>query len=74
MIHGEDDRFAEWGKEVSRDTAQKEHRQKHDADAQRRNKSRHGNLRGPLQDAVVQLGAFPKVTLDILNGDGCVVD
>src|ERR1700751_5468906 len=64
----------EWGKEVSRDTAQKEHRQKDDTDAHRRNKSRSGDLRCAFQDAVMQFSALFQVPFDVFDGYRRIVD
>ena len=72
--HGKDDRFGQRNKKILRYAAQEEHGQEDDTDAQCRHQGRHGNLRGSIQDAVVKRGTPFQVTLDILNGDGRIVD
>ena len=58
--HGKDDRLGEWDEEVSRDTAQEEHRQKHDADAKGRDEGGNGDLRCAFKDGVVAAADPPR--------------
>ena len=51
----------------------KEHRQEHDADAERGNQRGHGDLRGAFQDGVVEIVPFLEIALDVFDGDGRVV-
>ena len=71
--HGEDDRFGQRHEEIARDAAQEEHRQKHDADAERRHQGRHRDLRRAFEDRIVQVVAFFQIALDIFNRHGGVV-
>src|SRR5207253_2998004 len=50
--HGENHRFGEGHKEEFRDAGQEEHRNEYDANANRRNERRHGNLRCAVQDGL----------------------
>ena len=72
--HGEDDRLRQRNEKITGDPAEKEHGQEDDADAERRDQGGNGNLRGAVEDRVVQRLAFFEVALDVLDGDGGVVD
>src|SRR3984885_12398126 len=67
--HGEDHRFSQRDKKVMGDAAEKEHRQKHHADAQRRDQQWSTDLLRTHQDGVLEDLALLKVALDIFNRD-----
>ena len=56
------------------DAGEKEHGQEDDADAQRRDQGGNGDLRGSFQDRVVYLVSIFEIALDVLDGDGGIVD
>ena len=72
--HGEDDRLRQRNEEIAGDPAEKEHGQEDDADAERGDQGGNGNLRGAVEDRVVQRLAFFEIALDVLDVDGGVVD
>ncbi len=72
--HREDDGLGERDEEVAGDTAEKEHRQEDDADAEGGDEGGDSDLRGSFEDGVVQRVALFEVALDVLDGDGGVVD
>ena len=71
--HGEHDCFRQRNEKIARHPIEKEHGQEDDADAQRRDQGRYSNLRGAIEDRVVQLVAVFEEALDILDGDGGVI-
>ena len=72
--HGEDHRLRKRHKEIARHSAEEEHGQKHDADAERRDQGRHGDLRRALENGLAQSVALFKEALDVFNRDGGVID
>jgi hypothetical protein len=72
--HGEDDRLGQRDEEVARDAAEEEHGQEDDADAKRGDQRGNGDLRGAFEDGLVEFVALFEVALDVLDGDGGVVD
>ena len=72
--HGENHRFGEGHKEEFRDAGQEEHRNEYDANANRRNERRHGNLRCAVQDGLHGLFSHGQVAVDVFNLHGGVVD
>ena len=70
---GEDHGFGKRHKKVAGDSAQKEHREKHDADAKRGNERRHRDLRRAFQNPIVQALSVLEVALDVLDGYSGIV-
>jgi len=72
--HREHDRLGQRREQIAGDPGEEEHRHEHDADAQRRDKRRHRDLGGPVEDGPVQVGTQVNVAFDVLDRDGRVVD
>src|SRR5581483_6067871 len=72
--HSEAGRLREGDEEITRDPGQEEHRNEHNADTESGNQNRNGDLGTALQDGVAQVMTFLKVTLDVLDRDGGIVD
>ena len=72
--HREDDGFGERHEEIARDAGEEEHRQEDDADGERGNQRRDGDLGGAFEDGFAQLVALFEIAFDVLDGDGGVVD
>ena len=66
--HGEDHRFRQRHEQVAGHAAQEEHRQEHDADAERRDQRGNGDLGCAFEDRVVTACALFEVALDVLDG------
>src|SRR5437899_2739099 len=71
--HGENHRFGEGHKEEFRDAGQEEHRNEYDANANRRNERRHGNLRCAVQDGLHGLFSHGQVAVDVFNLHGGIL-
>jgi hypothetical protein len=71
--HGEHHRLGERYEEVARHAAQKEHRQEHDANAERRHEGGHGNLRRAVQDGLPHVLALFQIAIGVLDLDGRVI-
>ena len=71
--HREHHRFGQRNEQIARHAGQEEHRDEHDADAQRGNQRRQRDLRRAVQDAGVQILALIEIAIDVLDGDRGVV-
>ena len=72
--HGEDHRLGHGDEEVPGHAAEEEHGHEDDADGQGGDQGRDGDLRGAVEDGLLQLLAGFEVAVDVLDGDGGVVD
>src|SRR5262249_35204213 len=72
--HGEHHRLRQRHEQIARHAAQEEHGQKHDADAESGDEGGHGDLGRALEDGGTQLAPLLEVALDVLDGNGGVVD
>ena len=71
--HGERDGFGERNEQVPRDAGEKEHGHEHDANGERGNQRRHGDLRSAIQDGLNDFLALVNVAIDVFDFDGGVV-
>ena len=71
--HRENHRLRERHEEVAGGPAQQEHRQEHDADAERGDQRRHRDLLGAVQDGLPDRFAHVEVAVDVLDLHGGVV-
>ena len=65
--HGENHRFGQRHKEIFRDPAQEEHGHEDDTNRERGNEGWNGNLRGSIQDGLLDLLALFEVAVDVLD-------
>ena len=72
--HGEDHGLGQGHKQVARHAAEQEHGHKDDADGERGDQRRRGNLRGAVEDGLLDLLARFEIAVDVFNFDGGVVD
>ena len=72
--HGKDDCFGKRNKEKFGNPTEEEHGEKHNTDTQGRDQRGYSDLRGSLEDAIVEGSTFFQMTLDIFDGDRGVVD
>jgi hypothetical protein len=72
--HGEDDGFGQRYEEVLRNATEEEHRHEDDADGDGGDKGWDGDLRGAVEDRLLEGLAVFEVAADVLDGDGGVVD
>ena len=72
--HGKDHGLGHGNKKIASHAAQEEHGHKDDADGEGGDQSRGGNLRGAVEDGLLQLLAVFEASVDVLNGHGGVVD
>ena len=71
--HREDHRLRQRDEQVAGDPAQQEHRQEHDADAQRGHEGGHGDLLGAVQNGLEDRLAQVQIAVDVLDLHGGVV-
>ena len=71
--HGENYGFSQWHEQELGHAAQEKHRYEHDTDGKRRDKRRHRDFAGAIQDGLVQARSHVQVTLDILDGHRGVI-
>ncbi|KAG0775824.1 hypothetical protein G6F22_013018 [Rhizopus arrhizus] len=72
--HGEDHRQRHRSEQIAGDAVEQEHRHEHDADAQQRHECRANDLRGAIKDRLAYALALLQVPVDVLDGDGGIVD
>ena len=73
--HSEDDGFRERNEEEARHSGEEEHRNEHDADAERGNESRDSDLRSAGKNGVFNvLVAGFEIAINVLDFNGRVVD
>ena len=72
--HGEDHGLGHGHKQVARHAAQEEHGHEDDADGERGDERGRGDLRGAVEDGLLDLLARLQVAVDVLDFDGGVVD
>ena len=72
--HGEDHGFGEGHEEVARDAAQEEHGHEDDADREGGDEGGGGDLRGAVEDGLLDFLAGFQVAVDVFDFDGGVVD
>ncbi len=71
--HREHDCFCHRHKQVTRHAREEKHGYEDDADGERGNKGRHGNLLRAIENRLFQFLLHPQVSLDVLNFHGGVV-
>ena len=70
----EHDGLGQRPEQVAGDAAELEHRHEHDAQAKQRDEGRHDDLLRAVEDRRLDLFALLEVVVDVLDGDGAVVD
>jgi hypothetical protein len=72
--HGEDDGFGERHEQVARHAAEEEHGHEDDADGQGGDECRNGDLRGAVENGLLDLLAGLEIAVDVFDLDRRVVD
>ena len=72
--HGEDHGLGEGHEQIARYAAQQEHGHEDDADRERGNHGRRGDLRGAVKNGLLDLLALLEIAIDVFDFDGGVVD
>ena len=72
--HGEDHRLGHGHEQVARHAAEEEHGHEDDADGESGDQRGHGDLRGAVEDGLLELLARLEIAVDVFDGDGGVVD
>ena len=72
--HGEEDGLGQRHEEILRHAAQKEHGHEDDADGEGGDQRGHGDLRGAVEDGLLDVLAHFEIAVDVLDLDGGVVD
>jgi hypothetical protein len=71
--HSEANRFGQWYEEEFRNARKKKHGKENNANAERGNKRRHGNLLSSIEDGLDGFLAHGQVSIDVLDFHGGVV-
>src|SRR5215831_19640015 len=72
--HSEAYGFGQRDEQVASHTGQKEHGDEDDADRERGNERRNGNLRSAVENGLLHFFSLGDVAVDVLNFDGCIVN
>ena len=72
--HGEDHRRSQWLKQIFGGTTQEEDRHKHDANAERRNKRWHRDLRRPIENRADHRFPHRQVAVDVFKLHRGIID
>ena len=71
--HGQRDRQSQGREQILRRSRQENHWDKHNADAERRNKRRHGDLLRAVENRAHNRFSLPQIAMNVLNFDGSVI-
>src|SRR5579863_2351016 len=72
--HGKNDRFGEWDEQVARHAGEKEHGNEDNADGERGDKGRRGDLLRAVEDGVFDLLTHVNVPVHVFDFHRCVID